>query len=408
MTRWAKPLLMISLLMPLAARALEPLPDIYEGPGYLSWQVRADAKLWRMETLLERLRDPDIKEREKAMMDIGFEKFRVGRSLMMPEIIQPIHVDMKWLGIERRKHAILSLPIKGRQSWVLIVFRQDSNDEAYWRPYQFLKFECDPVEGLELSYPDIMGDMIYFLGVRHTAKSDVYGHRKVQSYLKYDEKQLRLAFQETADYYRGGKFQGDPQRLKQELVFKGDQRIVRRLTIKTYPFMPGPEFYNYEEHNVTPRKTEEVTETFFFNPQNFSFYDPMAELEKLMTHASAYVRREAARRIGENMKTTHPDLEKAMLNDKDAYVRAQVALALENIGDVAALPSVEKALKKYDEPETIEEAYQRAYDKLSKLKAESPAAAEEKPVIKKKKAKPVSDAASIPKAEGPKLNDKKK
>src|SRR5258708_7224512 len=103
-------------------KALQPLPDIYEGPGYISWQVHEDAEIWRMETLLERLRDPDLKEREKAMLEIGFEKFRVGRSLMMPEIIQPIHVDMKWLGIERRRHAILSLPIKGKAAWVLIAF----------------------------------------------------------------------------------------------------------------------------------------------------------------------------------------------------------------------------------------------------------------------------------------------
>ena len=88
------------------ARALDPLPDIYEGPGYISWELPQDAKLWRMETLLERLRDPNVQDREKAMREIGFEKFRVGRELMMPEIIQPIHVDMKWLGIERRKQAL--------------------------------------------------------------------------------------------------------------------------------------------------------------------------------------------------------------------------------------------------------------------------------------------------------------
>jgi hypothetical protein len=398
------------------ALALDPLPDIYEGPGYISWQVQQDAKLWRMEVLLERLRDPDLKEREKAMRAIGFEKFRVGRNLMMPEIIQPILVETKWLGIERRKHAILSLPLKGKHLWVLVVFRQDSNDEAYWRPYQFLKFDTDPNEGLRTSYPDIMGDQIYFLGLRHVAKNDVYGHRKVQSFFKYDEKQLRLAYQETDNYYRVGQFQGDPQRLEVEHVFKGDQRIIRKVVVKTYPFMPGPEFYNYEENNVKPRKTERFSESFSFNPQNFSFYEPMAELEKLVNHKSALVRREAARRLGENMKTTHPQLEAAMLKDKDAYVRAQCALALENIGDPAALPSLRKALKKYDEPETFEEAFQRAFDGLSKIKdagapAKGEAKAKKKPKAQPKPAgaeSPDASPAAIPAAEGPKVSEKKK
>lgn len=404
----------VLLALPGLMAALDPLPDIFYGPGYISWQIQQDAKLWRMETLLERLRDPNLKEREKTMRQIGFEKFRVGRNLVMPEIIQPLHVETKWLGIERRKHAILSLPLKGKHAWVVIVFRQDSNDEAYWRPYQFLKFDTEPAEGLVLSYPDIMGDSIYFLGIKHLVKNDVYGHRKVQSLFKYDEKQLRLSYQETDNYYRGGQFQGDPQRLEVTHSYKGDQRIVRNVVVKTYPFMPGPEFFNYEESNVSPRKTERFTEKFSFNPQNFSFYDPEVELGKLVNHASPHVRREAARRLGETMKTTHPQLEQAMLADKDAYVRAQSALALENIGDVAALPSLQKALKKYNEPENIEEAFQRAFDTLSKVK-EKKSEGKKASVKRKAKAKPkveaeavAAPAASIPEAEGPKLNEKTK
>jgi hypothetical protein len=413
MTRLGSIIMAAALLVLGAAplRALNPLPEIYQGPGYLSWQVQEDARLWQMETLLERLRDPNMAEREKAMKEIGIEKFRAGRSLVMPEIIQPMHADLKWLGIERRKHAILSLPIKGKHLWLLVLFRQDSNDEAYWRPYQVLRFDTDPVEGLTLSYPDILGDQIYFLGVKHLVKDDMYGVRKVQSFFKYDENRVRLTYQETDNYYRAGQFQGDPQRLKVELTMKGDQRILRHIEVKTYPFMPGPEFFNYEESNVKPRKVETASESFSFNPQNFSFYDPEAELEKLVTNPSAYVRREAARRLGERLKTTHPQIEHAMLSDKDAYVRVQCALALENIGDTAALPSLKKALDKFHEPDTMEEAYRRAFDTLSKLKAEKADKKEKAPekAAKPKKAKPTpTDNAAMPKAEGPKLNDKKK
>jgi hypothetical protein len=242
------------------------------------------------------------------------------------------------------------------------------------------------------------------LGVKHLVKNDVYGTRSVQSYFKYDEKQLRLTFQETANYYRGGKFQGDPLRLTQELIFKGNQRIQRKIEVRTYPFMPDPEYYNYEENNVKPRKVAHAIESFSFDPQNFSFYDPAVELGKLAKNPSPYVRREAARRVGETVKTAPPELEHAMLHDTDAYVRAQCALALQNIGDPDALPALSKALKNYNEPDTLEEAYQGAYDALSKIpqkpKPHHHAHATAAPLP--------AAAAAIPAAEGPKLNEKTK
>lgn len=348
--------------------ALDPLPAVYYGSGYLSWLLPADAKLWSMEKLMERLRDKDLARRQEAMKDIGFQKIRVGRQLLWPEIEQPFKVEAKWLGIDRRKEAILTMPAHGRYAWVMILFRQDANDETYWRPFQFLKFDTDPVDGIETSYPDILGDQIYFIRVKHLSKDDIYGTRSVESIFKFDEKQLRLTYQETDNFYRAGKFQGDPVKIHQKLDFPGDQRIIRKIEIKTYDFMPGPEFYHYEESNVKPRRAASTKETFSWDPQNFSFYDPQAELKKLVTHSSPWVRREAARRLGELVKTTHPQLEQAMLSDKDPYVRAQAALALANIGDSAALDSVKKALNKYNEPETLEEAFQIAFDKLSKIK----------------------------------------
>lgn len=384
--------------------ALDPLPDVHHGSGYLSWMLAKDSKRWAMEKLMERLRDPDLVYRQKAMKEIGFEKFRVGRSLMWPEIEQPLKVETSWLGIERRKLAVMTMPVKGHHAWIMILFRQDGNDEAYWRPIQFLKFDTDPVEGLQMDFPDINGEQIYFLQVKHLVKDDIYGSRIALSLFKFDEKQLRLTFQETDRFYRGGKFQGDPTKVKQVLKYPGDQHIVRTLEAVTFPFMKGPEFYQYEEENVSPRRTEKAVERFAWTPQFFSFYDPEAELEKLVTHKSKWVRRDAARRLGEVLKTTHPQLEAAMLKDKDAYVRAQCALALENIGDVKALPAVEKALKKWDEPENLEEAFQRAYDKLSKLKEEKAAA---KPEAKAKAPKKAAEKLPPIATEGLKTSEKK-
>ena len=120
---------------------------------------------------------------------------------------------------------------------------------------------------------------------------------------------------------------------------------------------------------MKPRRTFSFSESFSWTPQNFSFYDPAAELEKLALNKSPEVRRDAARRLGEILKTTHAQLEKSLLKDSDAYVRAQCALALENIGDPKALTALKKALNKYNDTDNAEGAYQRAFDRLSALKA---------------------------------------
>ncbi len=390
------------------AAALDPLPDAYHGPGFVSWLSHQDAKLWAMEKLMEALRNPDLAEKRKAMQAIGFQKLRVGRSLMWPEIEQPVSVETKWLGIDRRKLAVMTMPARGRNTWFMILFRQDSNDEAYWRPVQVLKFDNDPAAPFEISFPDINGEQIYFVQVRHLVKDQPIGVRVATSIFKFDEKQLRLTFQETDGFYRRGWFQGDPTKVEQQLEFKGDQRIRRKVTVRTYPYMKDPEFFKYEDANVTPRKTEKAEERFSWNPQLFSFYHPVDELEKLVRNKSPWIRREAARRLGEIMKTTHPQLEKAMLTDKDAYVRAQAALAIENIGDVKALPSVEKALQKWNEPDNLGEAFQAAFDRLSKLKEEAAKEKESKPKAQKKKpAKKAVEESPIPAAEGPKTSEPK-
>jgi hypothetical protein len=393
------------------ALALDPLPDVYQGPGYISWVLPQDAKLWAMEKLMERLRDPDMKARREAMKEIGFEKIRVGRELFWPEIEQPIKVDTKWLGVDRRKEAIMTMPVRGRHAWVMILFRQDANDETYWRPFQFLKFDAEPVEGISVSYDDILGDEIFFVHVKHLAKDDIYGRRRVDSLFKFDEKQIRLTYQETDHFYRAGKFQGDPTRISQSLKFKGDQHLNRDIEVRTYPFMPDPEFEHYTDAQLTPRRVQHAKESFAWDPQNFSFYDPEAELAKLVRNPSPWVRREAARRLGEIMKTTHPQLEGAMLHDHDAYVRAQAALALANIGDPKALPAVKKVLKHYDEPENLQEAYQIALDKLSAAKSAKSASASadqvSEPKHKKHAAAAAQESLKPIAPEGPEMSSKK-
>ena len=112
MRRWGALLLGMAVFgMTSGAKALDPLPDVWHGPGFLSWQLPADAKLWSMEVLLERLRDPDPKAREEAMREIGFQNFEIDHIPLFPKIVQPVHVDLKWLGIARQKEAILSIPL---------------------------------------------------------------------------------------------------------------------------------------------------------------------------------------------------------------------------------------------------------------------------------------------------------
>ncbi len=346
------------------AVALDPVPEVYQGLGYSTWMLPQDAKGWSLEDLLERLRDPDDKKRHAAMKAIGFQKTRADRTLFWTEIEQPIKAETRFLSSERRKLAVVTMPVAGRHAWFLVLMVQNAGGENYWRPVQFLRFDTDPTVALQTSYHDVLGDQVFLLRVKHLGRSDIYGTRRLDTIFKYDEQRLRQAYQETDDFYRPGKFQGEAMRLKQDLEFRGDQRIRRSVTVKTYDFMKGPEFFQYEESGVKPKKTETASESFSWNPQNFSFYDPRAELQKLRSHKSAWIRSEAARRLGEILKTSAPGLEKALLKDKNPYVRIQAALALENIGDKAAVGALKQGLAKGAEADNVKEAMQRALDSL--------------------------------------------
>lgn len=399
-------------LLALAPKAwsLDPRPVIETGPGFKTWVVESHHPLLRLEDLLHDLRSPDRRVYEKALDDIGLHKRLEGRELSWPELEQPIEAKTSFLSFERRKLGIVTAPLRGRNHWLAIVLRQDGNNEAYWRAIQCFEFETDPVDGYAQEFPDINGEDINFWLVKHINKDDIYGRARVDSIFKFDEKRLRLVYHESYDFYRGAKFQGQALKMEQELVFKKDQKIVRKLTLKTYPFMKREEFEQYEgvkAKEASPAKVQKVEESFAWNPADFNFYQDDQELEKLVRHKSPFVRRDAARRLGEHMKTTHPQLEEALLKDKDEYVRVQCALALKAIGDPAALPSVEKALLNYDEPDEVREVLQQTQAALKAAQAAQPTpAATPAPAPKKKPKKAKKEDALAP-VTGPKVSEKK-
>lgn len=390
------------------ARALDPLPVVLSGRGYKTWSLNQDGKLWRLEDLLHDLRSADRRVYTATLKDLGFLKERLGKIEKWPELEQPIEAKTSFLSFERRKLGVITAPIHGKHQWYLILLRQEGNDEAYWRPLQFFIFDTDPVEGLQIEFPDILGDDIRFLQVRHLGKDDIFGRAHSLALFRYDEKRLRLTWQEFDRYWRAGKFQGDPTRIEQSISFKGDQKFTRTLQVKSWPFLTREEFDKYE--GTEPRKSWTVKERFVWNPIGYNFYGDIEELTKLVQHDSPLVRREAARRLGEVMTNTHPQLEKAVLKDKDAYVRMQAALSLGHIGDPKALPTIEKALKNWDEPDTMREAFEKARAALeAKLPKEDAVEKPKNKAPKKKAEAPAGDpaAAPLPEAEGPKVTGAK-
>ena len=372
--------LSMSVLIALPALALDSQPVVEHGQGYKTWMAPKDAKLWRLETLLYRLRHKDkswrnatseqmgiekATDRQKTVESLGIPKVRVGRSMHHPVIDEPVEVVTRRLGFEWRKHAILSFPAQGRREWFVVVLFQDSNDQDYWRPYQIFMFDTDPVAGLNFDWPDILDDAIPFMGVRHLDQNTAYGRAQVMSLFKYDEKRLRLTWQEVDTHWHAGKFAGNPTRMTQDLKF-GNQRIERSLVQRQYLFMEREEWEAYKD--TDPYRVVKGKERFSWNPLGFSFYHPEDELLKLKGNKVPEIRRQAARRLGLILKNRHKILEKAMQSDKDAMVRIQSALALEAIGDTRALPAIEKALKDWDEPDNVVEALEKARDTLMAIK----------------------------------------
>jgi hypothetical protein len=389
---------------------LDPLPVVEQGPGFRTWMIESHRPLLKLEDALAGLRSPDRMTYEATLDSLGLQKRLEGREISWPELEQPIAAETHFLSFERRKLAVISAPIRGRVKWLAVVLRQEGNGEAYWRAIQAFEFDTDPVDGYAQEFPDINGEDIDFWLVHHMDKDDAYGRARVSSIFRYDEHRLRLVYHEVSDSYRPAKFQGQALKLEQTLVFKGDQKILRKLSLKTYPFMKREEFDHYDgvrPAEAKPTKVTEVQEAFAWNPADFNFYQDDQELEKLVTAKSPLIRRDAARRLGEHMKTTHPQLEEALLKDKDAYVRIQCALALGAIGDPKALPGVEKALLNYNEPDEVRDALQQTEAKLKAIEAAQPTP-EATPVAKKKHKKkaPSTAAGAVAPVTGPKVTEK--
>jgi len=412
----AATVLLLGAASPLAA--LDPLPDVQVGPGYSTWTIEADHPLLKLEDTLHDLRFTDRMNYEKALEALGIGKQDTERgNRAYPELIQPIEATAQFLGFERRKMAVLSAPVRGKHEWYAVVLRQEGSGEKYWRARQVFRFDTDPVEGFHQSFPDVNGEDIHFWMVRHLVQDGIDGRSRVDSLFRWDERgRLRLTFQELADAFHPARFQGEAIRLQQDLSFKGDQVIHRTLHIRTYPWMKREEWEQYRSVDAPQAPAAKVItakEDFAWDPADFNFYGAEQELEKLVKHKDPRIRREAARRLGEHLKTTHPQLEAAMLKDKDAYVRMQAALALGAIGDPKALPAVEKALVNWDEPDTMREAYEQAEAQLKAAAAKQAGApveaAAEAPKPKKKKRKPAKKplastvGGEIPKPEDPKI-----
>jgi len=365
------------------ALALDPAPDVQVLPGIRSWTLEADHPLVKLEDAMADLRSTDPIRHRRVLEALGVKKELEGRELQVPEIDQPVEATTQFLSFERRKLALITAPIRGHHKWYAVVLRQEGNGEAYWRARQVLVFDTDPVEGYSQSFPDILGDDIRFWQANHIVKDDIYGRARVSSLFKWDEVgRMRLTYQEISDGYRTAKFQGQALRMRQELVLKGDQKIVRKLELRTYPWMKREEFEHYlgvKAEDATPAKVTKLQETFAWDPADFNFYNSGQELEKLVRDRSPYIRSEAARRLGEHLKTAHPQLADAAWKDKDPMVRIQVALALKAIGDPAALPALKKALLNWDEDDSVREALQMAKDSLEAVKAAQAPAADAAP-----------------------------
>ena len=366
-------LLIAFLGLAATARALDPLPDVLVEPGFRTWTLEGDRPLVKLEDAVAGLRSRDAITHARTLEALGIKKEMEGREPAVPDIDTPVEATAQFLGFERRKMAVITAPVRGHHLWYAVILRQEGGGEAYWRARQVFIFDTDPVEGYSQSFPDILGDDIRFWQVNHIIKDDVYGRARVSSLLKYDDVgRMRLTFQEMSDGYRTAKFQGQALRLTQDLVFKGDQTIVRRIELRTYPWMKREEFEHYlgvKPEDAVPAKVEKLRETFTWDPADFSFYGAAQELEKAVRNPSPYIRAEAVRRLGEHLKTSHPQLAELVYKDKDPMVRIQAALALEAIGDPAALPAINKALLNWDESDDVREALQDAKDSLESVKA---------------------------------------
>jgi hypothetical protein len=356
-----------------AAWALDPMPSVVQGPGYSTWTLEADVPMVKLEDAMADLRSTDQIRYTAVLASLGIKDEDQGRGeFVQPQIDAPVAATTQFLSFDRRKLAVLTAPVLGHHRWYAVILRQEGDGEAYWRAFQVFVFDTDPETGLVQSFPDILGDDIRFWQVDHAVKDDVYGRAQVSSIFKYDETgRMRLTYQELSDAYLSAKFMGRSLLLKQTLVFPGDQTIVRKLALSSYPWMKREEFEHYQgvaTDQALPSKAWKVRETFAWDPADFDFYNPDQELYKLLHAPSPLVRGAAAQRLGEHLKTVPAGMARAVWHDKDPLVRIQTALALAEIGDPSALQALDKALANWNEDDSVRQALEGAKERLMEIK----------------------------------------
>ena len=179
--------------------ALDPLPQVQQGPGYRTWTLEADLPLLKLEDVMMWLRMDDQRNYEQALQNLGIQKVQTGPLLAWPRLVQPMETVTEFLSSDRRKMAVLTAPVDGHHQWYAVLLRQEGNGEAYWRARQVFVFDTDPVVGYQQSFPDVLGEDLRFWQVYQLADSDIYGRLRVSSLFRYDEiGRLRLTFQEVS------------------------------------------------------------------------------------------------------------------------------------------------------------------------------------------------------------------
>ena len=87
--------------------ALDPLPQVQQGPGYRTWTLEADLPLVKLEDVLMALRMDDQRNYEEALRDLGIQKVQTGPLLAWPKLVQPMEAVTQFLSSDRRKMAVI-------------------------------------------------------------------------------------------------------------------------------------------------------------------------------------------------------------------------------------------------------------------------------------------------------------
>ena len=124
-------LLALGLCLAGSARALDPLPEVVQGEGYKTWTLKADLPLLKLEDALSDLRSGDSIRHDRVLAALGMGPESTGRGeYALPVIDAPAQAVTQFLSFDRRKLAILSVPVRGHHRWYAVILRQEGGDGA--------------------------------------------------------------------------------------------------------------------------------------------------------------------------------------------------------------------------------------------------------------------------------------